>query len=271
MSKLVKVDVDFSVLENLGSFIDRHGDRISMAMAAVVQTNRGLLFDRSGAYNGHEGWKKPAFRDGKPLLDTGALRNSIGPKGANGSLVPVNPARGYIRYSGYEVRNVEVGTEIKYAKIHTTGGKITAKNGEALKIPVSGKGSKFTEKRIRKLHSELEKEVTPQRRASLQARIDEAQSIMHEASETSNYKKKRRYLRKLDDRIRSLTRNDRRLVRQLANRYHRTSEGSGKFIFRKSVFVPKRDWSEWNNQDQNELEETLVNFIEHLLEVELGG
>src|ERR1019366_8011420 len=53
--------------------------RLYYFMAAMMQTNRGMLFKTGGVYNGHDKWPKLKLRDGQPLMDRKTLFQSIGP------------------------------------------------------------------------------------------------------------------------------------------------------------------------------------------------
>lgn len=149
---MIKVEVSMSDFIDGRKFIDKYGDRIEKVMAATMQTNRLLLFMHDGAYNGHKPWKPLKFRDGQPLQDSGALRNSIGPKVPAGSLAPVTPGKGgYVRYeaSGSK-KTVRIGTELKYAKIHDEGGVIVPVNAKALRFVVGKKVYFFKKVKIPK-------------------------------------------------------------------------------------------------------------------------
>jgi phage gpG-like protein len=126
--------------------VRKNQERIEMFIAAQMQTNRALLFDHSGDYNGHKPWAPLKFRNGKPLLLRGTLRKSIGPQNDG-----KRPGRG--ENSIVETSNgiVKIGTSLAYASIHNQGGKIVAKQAKALKIPIpGGKGATDVAKSIRK-------------------------------------------------------------------------------------------------------------------------
>lgn len=120
--------------------------RIGLFMAANMQTNRAELFQHSGAYNGHKAWKNPIFRNGKPLMDRGTLKNSIGPAG-NG-IDPTVAPNGIVRI---EWPKVTIGTSLEKAHILSYGGIVKAKSAQALKIPLpSGKKATSAAKDLRK-------------------------------------------------------------------------------------------------------------------------
>lgn len=118
----------------------RNFPRIVQAIAADIQTNRGLLFDNEGAYSGHSKWKdlasglnrkvaKNGLQSRQILRKSGALKNSIGPQNPTGAPGP----NGSVTYGGdYRQPIVKVGTSLKYAKILNDGGTIKhpgTKNG----------------------------------------------------------------------------------------------------------------------------------------------
>lgn len=111
--------------------LKKNRKRIEQFIAAAMQTNRALLFDQSGEYNGHEKWAPLKFRTGKPLLLRGNLRRSIAPQ--NDGVRPKQGDNGIV-----EFRNgiVKIGTKVKYASIQDQGGIVRAKNAKALKIPL---------------------------------------------------------------------------------------------------------------------------------------
>jgi phage gpG-like protein len=170
---------------------DKMPEMIDLALA-TMQTNRGMLFDQEGAYNGHTKWAPLKFRNGQILSNRGNLRKSIGPVG-NG-VTPVRSPGGVVRFSA---DTLTIGTTLAYAAMmnfgttQMPGGVLKATNAKALKIPLpAGKSATPAAKGLRKTAS---------------------------------------------------------------------GEGRDKFIFRKSVRIPARDFIGWNEKDQQELEETLTN------------
>jgi phage gpG-like protein len=127
---LVKIEFTFPDWEKR---VRDHKKDINMAIAASLQTNRAMLFDRSGNYNGHQKWPKPVFRKGKPLMDRGTLKKSIAPK--NDGKRP-----GYAAGTIVQVSNdrITIGTSIAYAKPNNEGATIVAKKAQALMIPIPG-------------------------------------------------------------------------------------------------------------------------------------
>jgi phage gpG-like protein len=101
-------------LKRLSEELKRRWPDVVNAVAATVQTNRAMLFDREGAYNGHTKWA-PISRPGRILQDTGRLRRSIVP-GRQGSGKP--GANGVIVV---DARIVRVETKVEYAATHENG------------------------------------------------------------------------------------------------------------------------------------------------------
>ena len=102
--------------------------------AATVQTQRAMIFDREGAYNGRDGWKPLKFRQGMILSKTGALRRSIAPR--NDGTTPGRDKGTILEFSGSKI---VIGTSLIYAALQNFGGVVSAKNAQALKIPVPSK------------------------------------------------------------------------------------------------------------------------------------
>jgi phage gpG-like protein len=132
---MLKVDFKFPPW---AADLEKHYQQVMLGVAATIQTNRGMLFDQEGAYNGHKRWEPLKFRAGQILSDTGTLRRSISPQIPNGRAGP----GGIVKISGDVVT---VGTTIKYAAIHNYGGVIRPKKAKALSWTV-GKHRVFAKK-----------------------------------------------------------------------------------------------------------------------------
>jgi phage gpG-like protein len=108
---------------------------IELVIAATLQTNRGMLFDNEGAYNGHQRWAPLVFRSGQILSKRGTLRKSIAPSGAVGVAGP-----GGIVEIMPDI--ISVGTSLAYAAMmnfgttRLPGGVLKPVRAKALKIPV---------------------------------------------------------------------------------------------------------------------------------------
>lgn len=134
-------------------------DELNLFIAAIVQTNRGFLFDSEGSYNGRPGWAPLKFRVGQILSDRGVLRKSIAPQNPDGTAGP----NGVVRF---ESDAVVIGTTVLYARLMNDGtakmpgGKLVAKNAKALRIPLpSGKNATPAAKTLRKSAKTLDTEV----------------------------------------------------------------------------------------------------------------
>ena len=115
-------------------------------VAATIQTNRGMMFDHSGAYNGHDAWKKLVLREGQPLSARGALRQSFAPH--NDGKHPITTKDGVMEIVG---ERITIGTTLAYAKILNEGGIIRPVKAKALMIPLpSGKKATDFAKGLRK-------------------------------------------------------------------------------------------------------------------------
>lgn len=144
---MVKIEFQFP---NLKEKLLSHRRDIELVIAASMQTNRGELFDKEGAHNGHPGWAPLAFRSVMILSKRGTLRKSIGPQNAMGQ-----PGPGGI----VEIQEnmVTIGTKLAYARLMNDGttklpgGVLRPVNAKALKIPIpEGKAANETAKGIRK-------------------------------------------------------------------------------------------------------------------------
>lgn len=176
------IDIKFQFPDLIGK-LKKNKERIELFIAAQMQTNRAMLFEHSGEYNGHPKWAPLKFRNGKPLLLRGTLRKSIAPP--NDGKRPVHGPNGIVEYKSGKVK---IGTKLAYASIQNNGGVVKAKNAKALKIPMP-KGEKGTD----------------------------------------------------------------------------ASKAQGKFMFRKSVNIPARNFNEVNQQDKQEFREALKNVLVEIL------
>lgn len=138
-TKLVRVEVKFPKwLEKLNA----SQQRIGMFVAAQMQTNRGMMFDKEGANNGHPKWAPLKSRSGMILSKTGTLRKSIAPLNPTGKAGP----GGVVQIRGtLKDQQVGIETRLGYAPMMnfgTTGlpgGVLVPKNKKALRFKVNGK------------------------------------------------------------------------------------------------------------------------------------
>lgn len=136
------VDINIKIPKLMRKFMSQT-HRIHMVLAATMQTQRAMIFDKQGAYHGRKKWDKLKFRKGQILSDTGTLRKSIGPSSPDG-VTPGHADGTIVRYSGDVVT---IGTNIKYAAVHNYGKEILPKYGTVLRFP-NGKGGFIFAKRV---------------------------------------------------------------------------------------------------------------------------
>lgn len=109
--------------------VKQREDEIYLLVAATMQTNRGLMFD--SANEGRTPWAPLKLRDGQPLSQRGALRQSFGPH--NDGKRPARHPDGIVKYGN---DTVTIGTTLAYAPIHNLGGVIRPVRGKFLWIPL---------------------------------------------------------------------------------------------------------------------------------------
>jgi hypothetical protein len=198
-----------------------------------------MLFDNEGSYNGHRRWARLSFRSGQILSNRGALRRSIAPHNPKGSPA----ADGIVRFTGDEII---VGTKLLYARMMNDGttkmpgGVLRPKNAKALKIPVpQGKNA-----------GPAAKGIQAQALGPRIARAHE-RALKHAARNPHSKVTQRSY---------------ETWTRLMA----KAKEGKGggvKFIFVKSVRIPPRNFTDWNAQDQAEVDGA---FLSKLAEIANG-
>lgn len=111
--------------------VERRLERIQNRRPLLDEIGQSLVSDyqlgfRQSVSPDGSRWLPLKIRKGQPLRDTGRLRNSI-------------------EYDADDDQ-VEVGTNIKYAKIHQFGGEVKPKKGQYLKFPGSNGRSVFVKK-----------------------------------------------------------------------------------------------------------------------------
>lgn len=122
-------------MDDLLEKIQQNRRELDLVIAASLQTNRGMLFAKEGAYNGHPGWAPLKFRNGMILSDRGTLRKSLAPQPATGMAGP----DGIVQFQG---DMVTIGTRLAYAAMmnwgttNLPGGVLRPVKAKALKIPV---------------------------------------------------------------------------------------------------------------------------------------
>lgn len=119
---------------------------ITTVLAATMQTNRAMMFDKDGADNGKPSWAPPKWREGgRPLQNTGTLRKSFAPQ--NDGITPGHGRDGIVRIEGTKA---VIGTKLVYAGMMNDGttkmpgGVLKAKQAQALRFPAPpGSDDKF--------------------------------------------------------------------------------------------------------------------------------
>lgn len=105
--------------------VKRHRKEIMIFVAAIMQTNRAMMFDAQGASNGHAKWKawsdkyaKRQEKRGRSMIlnDTGTLRKSLAPETLDGKPGP----DGIVKFKGDVVT---IGTNVAYAGFMNDGTK----------------------------------------------------------------------------------------------------------------------------------------------------
>ncbi len=131
---MIKLELTFP---DLAAKYKRHEKDLMLVLAAAMQTNRAMMFDKDGADNGKEKWLPPKFRNGRPLQWKGYLRKSFAPQ--NDGIRPGHGPDGIVRVQG---EKVFIGTKLLYARLvndgtaNMPGGVLKAINAKALKIPI---------------------------------------------------------------------------------------------------------------------------------------
>lgn len=128
------IKIQFSV-EDLAAKFKGMQDEIMLVLAASMQTNRAMMFDKDGADNDKPQWAPIKFRDGRPLQNRGDLRRSMAP--GNDGLRPGFGKDGILRMEG---NRATIGTKLLYAETMNDG---TAKMPGGVLRPVHAKALRF--------------------------------------------------------------------------------------------------------------------------------
>lgn len=135
--------LEFSLPDFALKFKQMQSD-IMLVLAATMQTNRSMMFDKDGADNGKPSWAPLVLRAGRPLQDTGTLRKSLAP--INDGIRPNHGKDGIVKIQGYKAT---IGTELLYAGVMNDGttkmpgGVLKPVHALALKIPLPAGGFMF--------------------------------------------------------------------------------------------------------------------------------
>jgi phage gpG-like protein len=131
----IKLELKFPKLDETFKV---HQNEIMLVLAAAMQTNRAMMFDKEGADNGKPKWAPLKFRRGRILQDTGTLRKSFAPP--NDGNKPGHGPGSVVRITG---ENATIGTSLGYARLMNDGttkmpgGVLRPVNAQALKIPIN--------------------------------------------------------------------------------------------------------------------------------------
>lgn len=261
---LVDMKWDFPDFYDL---LEKNKKRVYMAMAAAMQTNRAMLFDHEGQYNNRERWAPLKWRQGMILSDRGVLRRSIGPK-TNGK----EPKRETGSIVDFNDQFITIGTKIAYARMMNDGttkmpgGVLKSPDGKALKLPHPAHSEMKELKRKQKQLPEGDDEIL-----EVTERILELKEILSEADGAEEFKayvKKHRALAKSQlspKKAKAMNRAIDEMIKRNTSGKSKSQFKNEKFIFRKSVKIPARNFDSWNNADELELSLTLGNLIVRLL------
>ena len=147
------IDAKFT-FPDLAEKLRAHRHRIDAEMIVAMQTNRGMLFDNEGAYNGHAKWDSPMLRSGQAGKQRGTLSKSLAPGTPSGEAGP----EGIVRVDG---STYTIGTNVAYAAMFNWGttkmpdGIMRPVRAKALRIPLpSGKKATPVAKALRKSGSD---------------------------------------------------------------------------------------------------------------------
>lgn len=211
---------------------------IELLIAATLQTNRGMMFDKEGSHNGHPRWAPLVLRSGQILSKRGTLRKSIAPTTPTGIAGP-----GGIVEIMPDV--IAVGTSMAYAAMmnfgttNLPGGVLRPVRAKALKIPLpQGDNASAAAEKIKQ---DMASKARKKRIAKLQGQLRRA--------------KKKDSMNRIADQIASLQMQEKR----------KSTLGAPKFMFRKSVKIPARRFDELNDRDREEIEATVNAKIMEIL------
>lgn len=236
MSLMIEIDFKFP---DWSEKLKNREKELNTFIAAQVQFNRGMLFDHEGAWNGRPRWQDLSFRRGQILSKRGTLRKSIAPFNPKGEPGP----DGIVRFAGDVIT---VGTKLLYARMMNDGttkmpgGVLRPVRAKALKIPIpQGQGAGDAAQDIQALYHQ--KKINKLRR-ELSAIEGEAMTAARRAKRQKIYERIVKHAQKMGE-----------------------GKGPVKFIFRKSVKIPARPFDDWNQVDQQELDQALLNKVVSIL------
>jgi len=129
------INIDLKITDYLAIFED-HKEDIMNLLAATMQTNRAMMFDKDGADNGKEEWAPLKWRSGRPLQHRGTLRKSFAPFNDG-----IKPGHGQDTIIHIAYPMAVIGTKLAYAQLMNDGttkmpgGVLRPVKAKALKIP----------------------------------------------------------------------------------------------------------------------------------------
>lgn len=132
---MIKIELNF---DDLAAKFKSMQDELGLLLAATMQTNRSMMFDKDGADNGKPAWEPLKFREGRPLQDKGVLRKSLAPVTTENGTRPGNSSDGILRIAG---THVTIGTKLMYAGMMNDGttkmpgGIMKPTKAQALRFP----------------------------------------------------------------------------------------------------------------------------------------
>ncbi len=157
------IKLELKVPDLAKKFKDHQHD-IMLVLAATMQTNRSMMFDKDGADNGKEKWAPLVLRKGRPLQLTGTLRKSMGPQ--TDGIRPGSGKESVLKINGI---TVTIGTKLAYAPMMNDGttkmpgGVMVPVKAKALKIPL-GNGKFMFRKSVR-IPARVMNEITTEDKA----------------------------------------------------------------------------------------------------------
>lgn len=255
----MSIDVDFK-FPDWAAKLRRHEARLRLFQAALIQTNRGMMFDAEGAHNNHEKWAKLKFRNGQILSRRGNLRKSIAPYNPRGVPGP----DGIVRFAG---DMIVVGTKMLYARMMNDGtagmpgGVLRPKRAKALKIPLPSGVSASNE--ARQARSAPDREAVADMEASLVKARERASKARVRFQDSGNHDHLRAAVN-AEYRVARLTERIGAKRVKVARALGKGKGGRG-FLFVNSVKIPARPFDEWNVSDQQEMDAAVANKIAEIL------
>ncbi len=155
---MIKIDFKFPDLFGKMKKLEKN---VMLVLAAAMQTNRAMMFDKDGADNGKKKWRPLLFRNGRPLQKSGVLRKSLAPP--NSGKRPGHAEGGIVKMMS---DTVTIGTNLHYARlmndgtVHMSGGVLRPVNAQALMIPLpTGKSATPAAKRAKKSSTQIVNEI----------------------------------------------------------------------------------------------------------------